>query len=81
VRNRAGARLTADGEAFVVYANQLVQTWEAARRDLPLPEGYRNVLHIGGRSQPVQPADPQLGQGLREHIPSHALRTEVRDGE
>ncbi|WP_156359021.1 LysR family transcriptional regulator, partial [Pseudomonas sp. NBRC 111138] len=48
VRNRAGARLTADGEAFVVYANQLLQTWEAARRDLPLPDGYRNVLHIGG---------------------------------
>ncbi len=24
IRNRAGARLTADGEAFVVYANQLV---------------------------------------------------------
>ncbi len=50
VRNRAGARLTSDGEAFVVYANQLVQTWEAARRDLPLPEGYRNVLHLGARS-------------------------------
>ncbi|MEG0969159.1 MAG: LysR family transcriptional regulator, partial [Pseudomonas sp.] len=37
VRSRNGASLTADGEAFVVYANQLVQTWEAARRDLPLP--------------------------------------------
>jgi DNA-binding transcriptional LysR family regulator len=48
VRNRAGARLTPNGEAFVVYANQLVETWEAARRDLPLPEGYRDVLHIGG---------------------------------
>ena len=34
VRNRAGARLTADGEVFVAYANQLVQTWEAAQRDL-----------------------------------------------
>ena len=37
VRNRAGARLTPDGEAFVVYANQLLQTWEAARRDVPRP--------------------------------------------
>src|SRR5690349_1861388 len=36
VRNRAGARLTPDGERFVGYATQLVQTWDAARRDLPL---------------------------------------------
>ena len=36
VRSRNGASLTSDGEAFVSYANQLVQTWEAARRDLPL---------------------------------------------
>ena len=51
VRNRAGARLTADGEAFVSYANQLVQTWEAAQRDLPLPQGFRNVLHVGGETR------------------------------
>ncbi|AYG08795.1 LysR family transcriptional regulator [Pseudomonas fluorescens] len=81
VRNRAGARLTADGEAFVVYANQLVQTWEAARRDLPLPEGYRNVLHIGGEVSLCNPLILGWAKALREHIPSHALRTEVRDGE
>ena len=33
IRNRAGARLTADGEAFVVYANQL------QAQDLPLTIG------------------------------------------
>lgn len=81
VRNRAGARLTADGEAFVIYANQLVQTWEAARRDLPLPEGYRNVLHIGGEVSLCNPLMLSWARALREHIPSHALRTEIRDGE
>ncbi|POA29286.1 MULTISPECIES: LysR family transcriptional regulator [unclassified Pseudomonas] len=81
VRNRAGARLTADGEAFVVYANQLVQTWEAARRDLPLPEGYRNVLHIGGEVSLCNPLMLSWARELREKIPSHALRTEIRDGE
>jgi hypothetical protein len=33
VRNRSGAKLTANGEAFVVHANQMVQTWDAAKRD------------------------------------------------
>jgi len=81
VRNRAGARLTANGEAFVVYANQLVQTWEAARRDLPLPEGYRDVLHIGGEVSLCNPLMLRWAGELREHIPSHALRMEIRDGE
>jgi DNA-binding transcriptional LysR family regulator len=81
VRNRAGARLTPDGEAFVVYANQLVQTWEAARRDLPLPEGYRNVLHIGGEVSLCNPLMLSWARELREKIPGHALRTEIRDGE
>jgi DNA-binding transcriptional LysR family regulator len=81
VRNRAGARLTPDGEAFVVYANQLVQTWEAARRDLPLPDGYRNVLHIGGEVSLCNPLMLSWARELREKIPGHALRTEIRDGE
>ena len=81
VRNRAGARLTANGEAFVVYANQLVETWEAARRDLPLPEGYHNVLHIGGEVSLSNPLMLRWAGELRERIPSHALRLEIRDGE
>ncbi|WP_166363157.1 LysR family transcriptional regulator [Pseudomonas akapageensis] len=81
VRNRAGASLTADGEAFVVYANQLVQTWEAARRDLPLPEGYHNVLHIGGEVSLCNPLMLNWVGVLRERIPTHALRTEIKDGE
>ncbi len=81
VRNRAGARLTADGEAFVVYANQLVQTWDAARRNLPLPEGFNNMLHIGGEVSLCNPLILSWAKALREHIPTHALRTEIRDGE
>ena len=80
-RNRAGAKLTPEGEAFVVYANQLVQTWEAARRDLTLPEGYHNVLHIGGEVSLCNPLMLGWAGELREKIPGHALRMEVRDGE
>ena len=47
VRNRAGARLTDDGQRFVAYATQLVQTWEAARRDLPLSQSGGKLLTLG----------------------------------
>ncbi|CAD5107568.1 LysR family transcriptional regulator [Zestomonas carbonaria] len=81
VRNRAGARLTADGEAFVVYANQMVQTWETAQRDLPLLKGYRNVLHVGGEVSLCNPLMLDWVRALREEIPSHAIRAEVGDAQ
>ena len=81
IRSRSGASLTADGEAFVVYANQLVQTWEAARRDLPLPEGCHQVLHIGGEVSLGYPMVLDWVSALHRSMPSHAIRNEVSDGE
>ncbi|CAI8871263.1 LysR family transcriptional regulator, flagellar master operon regulator [Pseudomonas sp. IT-P253] len=80
VRNRTGARLTADGEAFVVYANQLVHTWEAAVRDLPLPEGFHKMLHIGGEVSLCNPLMLNWVSEIQKNIPSHAIKTEIRDG-
>ncbi|MED5510444.1 MAG: LysR family transcriptional regulator [Pseudomonadota bacterium] len=48
VRNRSGASLTQDGQRFIEYATKMLQNWEAAKRDLPLPEGTQQVLNIGG---------------------------------
>ncbi|WP_028240650.1 LysR family transcriptional regulator [Stutzerimonas azotifigens] len=81
VRNRAGARLTADGEAFVVYATQMTQTWDAAQRDLPLPDGYSNVLRVGGEISLCNPLMLKWVRCLREAIPTHAIRGEVGDGQ
>ena len=81
VRNRAGARLTSDGEAFVVYANQLLHTWEAARRDLPRPEGMHQMLHIGGEVSLCNPLILSWAKALRQHLATHALRVQIRDGE
>ncbi|HAF90952.1 MAG TPA: LysR family transcriptional regulator, partial [Pseudomonas sp.] len=81
VRNRAGARLTDDGERFVAYANQLVQTWEAARRDLPLPQGYDQLLTLGAEVSLCNPLMLAWVQRLRETLPSHALRSEVASDE
>lgn len=80
VRNRAGARLTTDGEAFVVYANQMVQAWEAAQRDLPLLKGYRNILHLGGEISLCNPLMLNWMRTLREQIPSYAIRAEIAEG-
>ncbi len=80
VRNRAGARLTSDGEHFVAYASQLVQTWEAARRDLPLPEGFGDLLTLGAEVSLSSPLLLAWVQRLRQEIPSHAVRSEVGPG-
>ncbi|SFD30787.1 DNA-binding transcriptional regulator, LysR family [Pseudomonas citronellolis] len=81
VRNRAGARLTADGEAFIIYANQMLQTWEAAQRDLPLPEGVDNVLHIGGEVSLCNPLMLRWVSRIRETIDSYAVRAEIGSSE
>ncbi|WP_353155631.1 LysR family transcriptional regulator [Herminiimonas fonticola] len=80
VRNRAGARLTDDGERFVGYASQLVQTWDAARRDLPLPDGYGDSLALGSEVSLCNPLMLQWAMQLRRALPSHAIRVEVGDG-
>lgn len=81
IRNRAGARLTPEGEAFVVYANQLLQTWEAARRDLPRPEGLHQLLHIGGEVSLCNPLILNWAKALRQHLTTHALRIQISDAE
>jgi DNA-binding transcriptional LysR family regulator len=80
VRNRAGAKLTADGETFVVYATQLVQTWEAARRDLPLPHDNANTIALGCETSLCNPLLLQWVTELRKALPAHALRVEIADG-
>jgi DNA-binding transcriptional LysR family regulator len=81
VRNRAGARLTADGERFTSYAVQLIQTWEAARRDLPLPEGHARLLSIGGEVSLSSPLMLNWVMRLRERRPGLAIRAEVGEGD
>jgi DNA-binding transcriptional LysR family regulator len=81
VRNRAGARLTAEGERFTAYALQLIQTWEAARRDLPLPQGHGTLLSIGGEVSLSSPLMLHWVMRLRESNPGQAVRAEVGDGD
>jgi DNA-binding transcriptional LysR family regulator len=79
-RNKSGAHLTANGEKFLGYANQLVQTWEAARRDLPLPSGSDDLFSFGAEVSLANPLVLHWAARLRHEFPSHAVRAELGDG-
>ncbi|MCU4674250.1 LysR family transcriptional regulator [Catenovulum sp. 2E275] len=46
IRNRAGAKLTQDGERFAGFALNLVQTWEQAKQAVNLPENQQASIRI-----------------------------------
>ena len=48
VRNKAGARLTAPGRAFLPYATQLTQVWEQAKLKVATYADEDAVLSLGG---------------------------------
>jgi len=77
IRNRSGARLTGDGERFVAHASQLVNAWEAARRELPLPRGTVQILTLGGETSLWNPLLLNWLVKLREQRPAVAVRVEV----
>ncbi len=48
VRNKAGARLTAQGRAFLPYASQLTSVWEQAKIEVAALDAHPAALAIGG---------------------------------
>ncbi len=79
IRNRGGARLTEHGERFVNHASQLVQTWEAARRELPLPEGTGDILAIGSEVSLWNPLLLDWLSHLRRQQPALAVNAETSE--
>ncbi len=77
IRNRSGASLTDNGRHFVSHANQLVQTWEASRRELPLPEGTGELVSIGCETSLWDPLLSRWLSRLAQDYPALAVRVEV----
>lgn len=77
IRNRSGAKLTDNGQRFVSHASQLLQTWESARRDLPLPDGAANLVTIGGELSLWNPLLLRWAALLGQQLPELAVRAEV----
>ena len=81
VRNRAGAKLTSDGERFTAHALQLVQGWEKTRADMALPQGHITRLSVGAEASLWNPLLFNWICWMREHQPEVALHTEVDNAE
>lgn len=79
VRNRSGASLTEEGERFVTYATQIVQLWEKAKFDVPLPEEKTKSIAIGGELALWNPLLLNWIAELRSTHNSLAIRVETGD--
>lgn len=79
VRNRSGAKLTGHGERFIIHASQLVQTWDAARRELPLPEEAGDIVNIGSEVSLWYPLLQEWVTQLRHHHQNLVVNAEVSD--
>ncbi|MDO6446380.1 LysR family transcriptional regulator [Colwellia sp. 1_MG-2023] len=78
-RNKSGAVLTKNGEHFKSYARQVVQTWDAAKRDLPLPDNAKNSLAIGVDLTLWNPIAAALLAMLNKEAAELAITIEVGD--
>jgi len=81
VRNRAGAKLTPDGERFTPHVLQFLQTWDKARTDMALPRGHRARISVGAEASLWNPLLFNWVCWMREHQPAVALNTEVDNAE
>jgi LysR family transcriptional regulator, flagellar master operon regulator len=81
VRNKAGARLTKAGDAFLRHASSLIQIWERAREDAGLPPGRDGRIDIGCELSLWHPLMIDWLALMTEEMPRIALRAEVDDAE
>lgn len=79
VRNRKGASLTENGKHFVSHANNLIQIWETARRDLPLPSGNEASITIGGEFSLWNPLMITWLNMLRKSQPDVLIHVEIAE--
>lgn len=77
VRNKAGARLTPEGEHFMRHAHALVQIWESARRQVALPPGRDHLISIGGELSLWNPLFADWLVWMHQNAAHIALRAEV----
>lgn len=79
IRNRAGAKLTGEGERFVDFAQKIIQTWENAKREVPSPDCDPNLLTLGSEVTLSNPLLLQWVRLIRQTWPSLKIRVEVGD--
>lgn len=76
LRGREGAGLTAAGLRLEAHALAILSSWEQARQEIALPQGYQTMFRLGG---PVSLWSSLLRpwlSSMRERMPDVALRLE-----
>lgn len=77
LRSKAGAELTAAGREFEPFALGLIQTWQKAKQQVAVPEGFKRSLTLGAQYS----LWPRMGFGwtdrLQSAFPDLSLRLEV----
>jgi DNA-binding transcriptional LysR family regulator len=77
IRNRSGASTTLNGEKFIEHAVAIVQAWEGAKRNLPLPTGTETIFNIAGEISLWSPLMLQWLNNLSNDISETAINAEI----
>lgn len=81
IRNRAGAKLTQDGERFAGYALSLVQTWDQAKQQLNLPVQQRQSIRIAAEQSLWNPLMVDWINTIQSNTDNIHIQSEVGDVE
>lgn len=81
IRNKAGARMTLAGREFLPHAMQMVNAWEAARRQAAQRSGREASLSLGAEFSLWNALLLSWIVALRRDRPGVALRTQVDSAE
>lgn len=76
-RSKTGAELTPAGHAFEPYALRFIQTWERARQQIAVPEGFTQAVSLGAQYSLWPRLGFRLIDGLRTHLPHLSIRAEL----
>lgn len=76
-RSKAGAELTNAGREFEGYARSIIRTWEEARQQVAIPEGYTRSLTIGAQYSLWPRLGFRLIDGLQAIMPDLNIRAEL----
>lgn len=77
IRNKAGARLTPEGERFLRFATTMVQVWERAQRAVALPPGRETVVTVGVELSLSSPLLRDWLLWMRRECPEIAVSAQI----
>jgi DNA-binding transcriptional LysR family regulator len=81
IRNRAGAKLTTEGELFLPHAQALMTSWQHAKHSIALPQGRQSRLRLGSETSLWNPLLVSWLTWAKTQMPATAIDTEINNSE